>query len=208
MIRKEPLLNDHFYHIYNLGIDKRDIFKSEHDFKRFVMLMHIANSSNSVRLDNLINMQNMQYEDVLRFETKDPLVSLGPWCLMNNHFHMIVRQSVDSGITEYMRKVCTGFSMHFNTKYQRSGALFGSKFKSKLIDSNDYMRYLFQYIHWNPLDIQFPDWKPEFKWDLILDEKQVQFIQNYDYSSYQDFLDPQKRLESRVISLNEYSNWS
>src|SRR3989338_690435 len=93
-------------------------------------------------------------------DKREPLVSIGAWCLMTNHFHLLVRQEVDGGITKFMRKLGVGYSMFFNIKYQRQGALFGGLFKSKLIGVKDkYMKHLFGYIHLNPLDIKFSGWE-------------------------------------------------
>ncbi|MSU54711.1 MAG: hypothetical protein EXS48_02685, partial [Candidatus Staskawiczbacteria bacterium] len=161
MLRKDPFITGEYYHIYNRGIDKRVIFKSKKDYERFVMLLYIANSnSDSFHLDNLINRQNKKFNEILSLGKNNPLVSIGAWCLMPNHFHLLVKQEVDGGITKFMRKIGTGYSMFFNIKYERSGSLFGGPFKSKLIGiDDDYMKHLFGYTHINPIEIHFPNWK-------------------------------------------------
>src|SRR3989344_2365243 len=161
MFRKDPFITCEYYHIYNRGIDKRVIFKSKNDLKRFVMLLFVSNSnSQSFRLDNLINQQHKTFDEIFIMDKGGPLVSIGAWCLMINHFHILVRQEVDGGITKFMRKLGVGYSMFFNIKYQRQGALFGGLFKSKLVGANDnYMKQLFGYIHLNALDINFSGWE-------------------------------------------------
>jgi putative transposase len=206
MLRKQPILNNHYYHVFNRGIDKRIIFKSEYDFKRFVMLLHVCNSSKNVRLDNLVNIMNMEYKDILSLDMDHSLVDIGPWCLMSNHFHIVLHQKVDNGISTFMKRLGTGFSMYFNIKYQRSGALFGGPFKSVLIDNDDYMRYLFQYIHWNPLDIQFPKWEPDYHSDTILTEDQLKYIAEYEFSSIRDF-NREIRPENIIINSELYTSW-
>ena len=137
-----------YYHIYNRGIDKRVIFKSGKDYKRFMMLLYLANSDDSFRFDVILNNQHKIFSEILVIDRGQLLVSIGVWCLMTNHFHLLIRQEVDGGITKFMRKLGVGYSMYFNIKYQRQGALFGGLFKSKLIDNKDlYLKHLFAYIN-------------------------------------------------------------
>src|SRR3989344_7191153 len=131
MLRKDPFITGEYYHIYNRGIDKRIIFKSRKDYERFMMLMYLSNSNGSFRLYDLLNKQHKTFSEILVMDRDKPLVSIGVWCLMTNHFHLLIRQEVDGGITKFMRKLGTGYSMFFNIRYERSGALFGGLFKSK-----------------------------------------------------------------------------
>ncbi len=206
MQRKDPFVTGEYYHLYNRGIDKRNIFKSELDYKRFVMLLNTANSnaSNPLRLDNLINQQDKTYEDILKLEKEEPLVSIGAWCLMTNHFHILVRQEVDGGITKFMRKLGTGYSMFFNIKYQRQGSLFGGRFKSRFIGVDDnYMKHLFGYIHLNPLDIEFSGWKQEIGEQSSNMKK---FLKEYPYSSYLDYADGE-RTEKNIIEPESFPEY-
>ncbi len=186
MFRKDPFITGEYYHIYNRGIDKRDIFKSTFDHERFMMLLYVANSHEDLRLDNLVNRLHKTFQDILVLDKGKPLVSIGAWCLMTNHFHLLVRQEVEGGITKFMRKLGVGYSMYFNIKYQRQGALFGGPFKSKLIGVDDaYMQYLLGYIHLNPLDIEFYQWKQNLDRPT---EEMKGFLESYRYSSYQEGL--------------------
>src|SRR3989339_1216668 len=109
-----------------------------------MMLLYLANSNNSFRLDDIINKQHKAFSEVLMSDKGEPLVSIGAWCLMTNHFHLLVKQEIDGGITRFMRKLGVGYSMFFNIKYQRTGSLFGGLFKAKLIDADDtYLKHLF-----------------------------------------------------------------
>jgi len=204
MLRKDPFVTGEYYHIYNRGIDKRIIFKSKFDFDRFMMLLVVTNSENSVRLDNLINQQHKKYEEIMVLEKSNQLVSIGAWVLMSNHFHVLIRQEVDGGITKFMKKLGTGYSMYFNIKYQRQGALFGGPFKSKLIGvNNSYMQHLFGYIHLNPLDIKFPDWQ-ETVGKQIKEKKN--FLELYKYSSYLDYVG-EKRIENSILSIKAFPDY-
>ena len=118
MLRKDPFMTGEYYHIYNRGIDKRVIFKSGKDYKRFMMLLYLANSDDSFRFDVILNNQHKIFSEILVIDRGQLLVSIGVWCLMTNHFHLLIRQEVDGGITKFMRKLGVGYSMYFNIKYQ------------------------------------------------------------------------------------------
>jgi putative transposase len=204
MLRKDPFITGEYYHIYNRGIDKRNIFKLERDYKRFIMLFYLANRDESFRLDDIINKQKKTFEEVLILEKGKPLVSIGAWCLMTNHFHLLVRQEVDGGISKFMKKIGTGYSMFFNIKYQRQGALFGGPFKSKLIGVDDnYMRQLFAYIHLNSLDIKFSGWEKEINKSS---SEMKKFLESYKYSSYQDYIG-EERIEKNIIKPENFPDY-
>jgi|SRR3990167_313890 len=202
MLRKDPFITGEYYHIYNRGIDKRIIFKSRKDYERFIMLLYLANSDSSFRLDLIL--RNKKFDEVLVLDRGEPLVSIGVWCLMTNHFHLLIRQEVDGGITKFMRKLGTGYSMFFNIKYERKGALFGGLFKSKLIGIDDnYMRQLFGYIHINPLEIGFPDWENKINKNSVSMKK---FLELYQYSSYLDYLG-KDRVEKNIIKPENFPDY-
>ena len=206
MLRKDPFVNGEYYHLYNRGIDKRIIFKSKYDYERFIMLLYVSNSNNKdpFRLDNLINRQGKTFNEILILDKEEPLVSIGAWCLMGNHFHLLVRQEVDGGITKFMRKLGVGYSMYFNIKYQRTGALFGGLFKAKLIGSDDnYLKHLLGYIHLNPLDNKFSGWEKEVDKSSISMKK---FLESYPYSSYLDYLGA-GRVERGIISPKNFPDY-
>ena len=94
MLRKDPFITGEYYHIYNRGIDKRNIFKTKNDYDRFIMLLYICNSNNKnpLRLDNLINHSHKNFNEVMILDKGEPLVSIGAWCLMTNHFHILIKQ--------------------------------------------------------------------------------------------------------------------
>ncbi len=204
MLRKDPFITGEYYHLYNRGIDKRNIFKSKHDYERFMMLLYLGNNEEIFRLDNLITILHKGYEDIMAIKKDKPLVSVGGWCLMTNHFHILVRQEVDGGITKLMRKLGVGYSMYFNIKYKRQGALFGGLFKSKCIKAdNNYMRQLFAYIHLNPLDINFYGWEKEIRKHPI---GMKDFLDSYRYSSYQDH-NGVDRIEKNILTKENFPDY-
>ena len=169
-----------------------------------MMLLYLANSNDSFRLDNILNKQHKTFSEILVLDKGEPLVSIGAWCLMPNHFHLLVRQEVDGGITKFMKKLGTGYSMFFNIKYQRTGALFGGLFKSKLIGIDDnYLRHLFGYIHINPLEIEFPEWEDNINKPSVDMKK---FLKLYRYSSYLDYIG-EDRIEKRILKPESFPDY-
>ncbi len=206
MLRQDPFITGEYYHLWNRGIDKRNIFKLQRDYERFMMLLYIANNEDVLKIDNLTNILHKTYPEIMVMEKGKPLVSVGAWCLMTNHFHLLVRQEVDGGITKFMRKLGTGYSMFFNIKYQRQGALFGGPFKSKCIKTDDnYLIKLFAYIHLNPLDIQFSGWEE----GITKSSKDMRnFLESYRYSSYQDYVGIDiDRVENQILAKNNFPDY-
>ena len=208
MLRQDPFITGEYYHLFNRGIDKRIIFKSKNDFERFMMLLFVSNSQEEFKLNNLINQQHKVFEEIMILDKGESLVSIGAWCLMTNHFHILVRQEVEDGITKFMKKLGTAYSMFFNLKYQRQGALFGGPFKSKCIKTDDnYMRQLFGYIHLNPLDIKFSGWEKEI--DKLSSSKNAEmkdFLESYRYSSYIDYMGID-RVENNILAQTSFPDY-
>ena len=196
MLRKEPFVTGDYYHIYNRGIDKRIIFKSTADYERFLMLLYIANSEESIHLDIIRTQKDKKFSHVLSLPKNKPLVSIGAWCLMPNHFHLLVKQEIDGGITKFMKKIGTGYSMYFNAKYKRQGALFGGLFKSVPVRGDQYLKHLFGYIHLNPLEIRFHSWKEDIK---RVPKNMSTFLDTYRYSSYLEY-QGKKRVEGCIVT--------
>jgi putative transposase len=154
-MRKIPLVNGEYYHIYNRGVEKRDIFMHDFDYHRFLTSLKEFNQVEPV-LSLYISSKVPVGIGSLQ---KKKLVEVVAFCLIENHYHLILKQLVDGGISEFMKRLGTGYTGYFNCKYKRSGALFQGKFKSIHIDSNDYLLYLSAYVNGNYLVHGKSDWK-------------------------------------------------
>src|SRR3989344_17209 len=105
---------------------------------------------------------------------------------MSNHFHILVREKVESGISTYMRKLLTGYSMYFNKKYKRTGKLYEGVFKSTHLEKDNYLKYLYSYIHLNPAKIIDKNWRDKADRNVT---KLLEYIFQYQYSSLKEYLD-------------------
>lgn len=203
MERKIPLINNEIFHLYNRGVDKRKIFLDVHDYHRFIMLLYLCNSTQPVDIQKIFR-EGRTFTEVFELERDKKLVDVGCWVLMPNHFHLAVKSIEENGISKFMRKLCTGYSVYFNQKYQRSGSLFQGKFKSEHIDNDVYLKYIFSYIHLNPIKI-IPgeeNWKEV---GLKNKENVKNYIEKYEYSSFQDYIG-KGRLYKSIISKDIFSD--
>lgn len=167
-MRKTVFQNDHYYHVYNRGVDKRDIFVDNRDYIRFLLSLREFN-----RLENIGSLRYLKESNSLAKELDSceaKLVDIICYCLLPNHYHFILRQLSEDGVSKFLQKIGTGYTNYFNFRYNRVGALFQGKYKSILIKSDSYLNYLSAYIHGNP-EIHKINKAEDWKW-----------------SSYQDYL--------------------
>lgn len=197
MAIRTPLVPGEWYHCYNRGVDKRRVFESKRDYERFVSLLYLGNSSLPIHFSNL--KQNSLNEIISddSIERGEPLVDVGVYALMPNHFHFLLKEIHEGGITTFMQKVCTAYTMYFNKKNQRTGALFGGPFKSKHVPDDRYFKHLVAYVHMNPIELFEPEWKSGHGLTHII-EKQ---LGSYPYSSLPDFFGerPEKKILGESI---------
>lgn len=155
--------NNEYYHVYNRGVDKRNIFIDDADRKRFYRYL-VAYNDNGEGL---------------------PLVRLMCYAFMPNHFHFLLEQLIEGGISSYLHKIGLSYASYFNKKYDRSGHLFAGRFNAKHVNTDAYLLHLSRYIHLNPLDLQQPGWKETG----LLDTSSADiFLRNYRWSSYRHYL--------------------
>ena len=132
-----------FYHVYNRGVEKRNIFLDHEDFSMFCHHLYALNHEDSIT--------NLPRQRDLKFSRK-PIVKIHGFCLMNNHYHLLLEEILEGGISKFMQKLGTGYTMYFNKKYERSGALFQGKYKFKHVIADSHFDYILDYIHLNPHD--------------------------------------------------------
>lgn len=196
-MRKESICLDEYYHIYNRGVDKRIIYLTDNDRIRFIRLLHLCNGKKPVVY------RNVQTRFLNQIEVGEKLVAIGAYCLMPNHFHILAKETTEGGIEKFMRKLLTSYSMYFNKNYERTGALFEGEFKAVHLDSDEYLKYIYSYIHLNPVKIIDPSWKEKGIVDL---SKTEAFLKEYTYSSYRDYLG-EKREFSAVLNRSVFPDY-
>ncbi|MEK7574730.1 MAG: transposase [Patescibacteria group bacterium] len=138
-----------YYHIYNRGVDKRSVFSDADDVDRFLLSLDEFNQEESIGSIYEHLFIKGDRETVQLGNPIPKLVDIISFCLNGNHFHLLLKQNKDGGISKFMQKVGIGYTNYFNEKNKRSGALFQGKFKAKHIDSNEYLLRVGVYINLN-----------------------------------------------------------
>ena len=172
-MRKDPLITGQYYHSYNRGVDKRDIFMDQADLDRFALSVkefNVVKPIGSIK-ERLIELRDSSSG----VQHPQRLVSIVVYCFNPNHFHFILKQEVDGGISEFFKRLLGGYTNYFNLVHNRSGALFQGRFKSTLIDDNAYFLKIRSYVHVNYLlhDI------PKAKKHLVLSSEKEYDTDNF-----------------------------
>jgi putative transposase len=197
-IRKVKLVSGEYYHIYNRGNSKQKIFFDEEDRLRFIGLLYACNQKGNLKVNNLNKGQTLF--DVEREELS---VDIGVYCLMPNHFHLLITHSKDENLTNFMQKLSTSYVMYFNKKYKRTGSLFEGKFKSQHLSTDRYLKYIFSYIHLNPVKLIQKDWKEK---GIKNKKEAVKYLNNYLYSSYLDYCGTQ-RIQNKILNIEAFPKY-
>lgn len=147
------------YHIYNRGVEKRDIFMSETDYKIFMYYLNIYLASQNSILQSYPNLPlRLQKKNL----SKD--VSLITYCLMPNHFHFLIQLISKDGITKFMKQLTNAYTEYFNKKYKRDGALMQGRYKALQIESDELLIHVSRYIHLNPVVSKVIKSAQEYPW--------------------------------------------
>ena len=188
-MERPQFFTEEIYHVFNRGVEKRKVFMNEKDYFRFIHDMFEFNDENpAVNLGfhfDAYGSSKLVKSDFASKKLKKKLVEILCFCLMPNHYHFLLRQLTDGGITEFMRKIGTGYTNYFNLKNKRVGPLFQGKFKAVHISEESHLTYLPYYIHLNPLDLIMPEWRDQ---KIRNPKHALNFLETYRWSSYLDYI--------------------
>jgi putative transposase len=190
--RKIQFAPGEFYHIYNRGNARQNIFYEEKDMYRFLQAMYISNSNGLIcGVEQLekdksgYTLAEIQKIFVKNKITPNTLVKICADCLMPNHYHFLLQETQENGISTFMQRLGTSYAKYFTTKYDRPGSLFQGRFKAVHIKSDYQLRYLITYINAiNPAQLIEPNLKEE---GIKNFEKVWEEINNYKWSTHFEF---------------------
>lgn len=175
-MKREKIVTSEYFHVYNRGILKQNIFFNDKDKFRFLFLLLF------LQYEGLLNNTNRMFKDFIKnplsyinskFKiTGERYVELMSFCLMPNHFHICVKQLKDEGLSKYMQRLQNAYTKYINTKNKRSGHLFQGPYKAVFIEDNTQLLHLSAYIHKNPKEIGFSN----------------KNLSSYYWSSYSDYI--------------------
>ena len=182
--RQTTTTEQSFYHTLNRGVEKRNIFLDKQDHLRFIHNLYELN--NEDRVETTFHTFK-KYPDTAVLgnqKQRKMLVDILAFCLMPNHYHLLLSPKIEGGIPKFMTKINIGYAKYFNKKYKRVGALFQGRYKKVLIADNTHFLHLPFYIHFNPLDLSYPEWRE----DKITDPRgALEFLKSYRWSSHLDY---------------------
>src|SRR3989344_5432381 len=173
-----------FFHVLNRGVDKRKVFLSNADYARFIHDLWEFNDTAPAPHNIGRRISQTRMGDVGRH----PLVKIHLFCLMPNHYHLLVSPLNDDmgNLSLFMKKLNGGYAKYFNEKYApRSGALWQGKYKSVLIESDRHFLYIPYYIHFKALDLYAPEWRKQC---VANPKKTAEFLEKYRWSSHMDYM--------------------
>lgn len=177
------------YHVLNRGVDGRNIFLDSSDYVRFVHNLYEFNDSNPAHEFDRRSRRNTNVGH-RKSHIREQLVEIHGWCLMKNHFHLLLSEIVEGGIPLFLRKLNIGYAKYFNERYQRVGTLFQGRTKKIPILTDAQFNYILHYIHLNPLDYLngATDWRVRSKIGIKNARDARTYLETYRWSSYLDYI--------------------
>ena len=179
-MQKPQFVENEIYHIYNRGVEKRDVFMNDKDYFRFIHDLFEFNDEDPVlNVAHHFNQKSMGVEFPYIKPERKPrklLVEILTFTLMPNHFHLLLRQKKERGIVKFMQKMGAGYTNYFNEKNKRVGSLFQGRFKAVLVNQEAHFLHLPFYIHANPLTLNYGNSTP------------IDYLETYRWSSYLDYV--------------------
>ena len=174
-MRRNPLVTGYVYHIFNKSIAKYVIFNNNGEFLRFLnVIRYYQHDKPGVEFSHFVryldsNKEFINLGDV--FKNKKKLVEIIAYCLMPTHFHLVLKQLIDGGVSIFMNNIQNSYTRYFNIKHRRMGPLWASRFKSVLASSDEHLLQLTRYVHLNPVEAKI-----------------VKKPQDWEMSSYKEYL--------------------
>lgn len=179
------------WHALNRGVDGRDLFLDSQDYARFVHNLYEFNdaapASNMSRDFGSPGMSELGNSS--RRNDRKLLVDIHGWVPMKNHYHLLLSERIDGGISLFLRKINVGYANYFNERYGRKGTLFQGRTKKILIEHHSHFLYILHYLHLNPLDYLegAEKWRLRSKGSIKSVGEALKYLDSYRWSSYFDY---------------------
>lgn len=150
-IRKTPLVSGEFYHIFNHGIDYRDICSSIREYRRLLLTLWYYQPINvQLKLSHYLALSSDAQQQLIgEINQKPKLIEIHAYCLMPNHYHLLLKQISNNGISTFVGNFQNSFTKYYNTKHDRRGSLFLTPFRAKHISTQEQYLHVSRYIHLN-----------------------------------------------------------
>jgi len=182
---RERLLEEQYYHLFNRGVDKREVFLDDSDYQRAYDTLFFYTAEN---IPKRFSMSNSREKDFIK-SSRDKLVSVISFCFMPTHFHFQVKEEKVNGLSTFISRFSNSYTRYFDLKYKRGGYLFQGKYKKTTIQTDEQLLHVSRYIHLNPLMSNLVLELEEFRW-----------------SSYPEFLSLHHGFCKKEIILSHFSS--
>lgn len=175
MIRKFAFINGDIYHVFNRGVEKRLTFTNSRDYERGIQTFTYYRLKNPpIRFSYFLRLSKDAHSFVVeQLERLNEQVDILSFCFMPNHFHFLLRQTEERGISRFIADFTNSYTKYFNTKYKRVGHLFQGAFKAVRIETDEQLVHVSRYIHLNPVS------------SFLIEPEE---LKNYFWSSYIEYL--------------------
>jgi len=178
------------YHVLNHSIEGRKLFLDSQDYARFVHNLYEFNDTRPA--DNLHRLFDPRMKDLrgLSFSrAREKLVEIHGWCLMKDHYHLLISELIEGGLVRFMTKINVGYAKYYNERYSRRGHLFQGKTKKILVRNEAHFLYILHYVHLNPLDYLAgaAKWRERDKDSIKNAKGALKYLDGYRWSSYLDY---------------------
>lgn len=184
--KREKIIAGNIYHVLNRGVDKRNIFLNDGDYYRFIHNLFEFNDENPINNSNHYFNHNSNVSGTRYIKKQRKLlVDLLAFCLMPNHYHLLIKPRSDNGLVKFLKRLNQGYSQYFNINYKRSGTLFEGRYKLVPIIEESHFIHIPYYIHLNPLDLVAPEWRQR---NINNYREAIKFLENYRWSSHLDYM--------------------
>jgi putative transposase len=194
--RTAPIVTNKIYHVFNRGIASQPTFLEKRNYDRALeSLFYYQNCNLPIKYSKFLSLSVKERTKILEDLSKknDRMVEIISYCLMPNHFHLLLRQVKDNGISKVLGDFTNSYTRYINTKLERTGPIFSGKFKSVRIETEYQLIHVSRYIHLNPYTAY-----------LVRD---IEGLINYPYSSFPEFLGKTNFNHcSKDVILSEFKN--
>lgn len=190
-LREVPLVTGEYYHVFNRGITDLQTFANQRDYKRFTdTFKYYQLVGKKPRFSYFMRLPESRKKEIFTQIMFTKSVEILSYCLMPNHFHFLVKQITDKGLTKFFGLITNSYTRYFNTKKRRIGAVFQGRFKAVRINSEEQLIHVSRYIHLNPYSAGIV----KFYRDL----------ENYTYSDFPEYIAANKQnLISNILRTSE-----
>lgn len=175
--RTTSLIDEQIYHVFNIGIDHRPIFQKHYDFRRALgTIDYYRNINPPIKFSRFLILSNEKKNNIYTgFKNGKKHIKILAYCLMPNHFHLLLKQVTENGISKFMANFQNSYTKYINTKEERTGPLLMHQFKAVRIETENQLLHVTRYIHLNPYT------------SFLL--KKIEDIEKYEWSSFKSYLD-------------------